>query len=237
MERTLGILEIPNRTENWETAQSFAPFFQDNELLSKLVKRLNPCDTSEKEDLKIELFWKGVRDRRFELGKGNKKHASCKKNAFEKELVELYERVFGDLKRKIKSSCYDLRLPKDWNYDIDTENSDQKTKLINNLLNTEIDIVIQSSNSLYLGEAKAECGFSSNGGNVLVHQLIRQHVVGRLILKHSNSKLKLKQFVVLNERADYDALPEQLKFVICQGWMKDSNRLTWKCIESIANGS
>ena len=224
----MGILDIPNRTENWETAKAFVPFFQDNELLSNLVKRLNPCDTSEKEDLKIELFWKGFRDYRHEYEKNHDK------KAFGKRLAEQYERNFECLRNKIV--CFgEFQELEDENYAI--KKDEYNKTFVNNILNTEIDIVIQSKCCLYLGEAKKECAFSADSRNVLVHQLVRQRVLGTLLLNTLNSNLKLKQFVVMNNEPKEGRRPKQLQFAINQKWIKKTNILTWDGLASIANGS
>ena len=58
----MGILGITNRTEDWKTARSFAPFFTDDcrshptcqSAYSNRLERL----TRFKGHCKIELFWK-----------------------------------------------------------------------------------------------------------------------------------------------------------------------------------
>ena len=58
----MGILGIKNRTENWKTAQTFAPFFSDENLRLGLVRKLGEPLETEPDDVQLELFWKGIRD-------------------------------------------------------------------------------------------------------------------------------------------------------------------------------
>ena len=55
----MGILEIKNRTENWKTARTFAPFFADENLRLKLAHKLGEPEGTNPQDVKLELFWKG----------------------------------------------------------------------------------------------------------------------------------------------------------------------------------
>lgn len=225
----MGILGISNRTENWKTATAFAPFFNDKVLLRKLVfDHLNPCDDSSKDHLEIELFWEGLRDLRFKY-KNTEKEIN-----FEERLIRYYRDEFRDLRTKLKA-YKGLRISNKWNYDVSKEN--HRKKFLSNVLSTEIDIVIQSKNYLYLGEAKSESKFGSDGRDVLVHQLIRQYVVGTLLLKERYPGMKITQFAVVNKETLERRRQKQANFVISQGWMKDSNILTWDQVASIATGS
>ena len=71
------------------------------------------------------------------------------------------------------------------NYDVSTK--DRMANLGNNLVNTEIDIVLQSPNHLFIGEAKHEMTFGANGRLVLVHQLIRQYVMAKILMDRLES--------------------------------------------------
>ena len=68
-----------------------------------------------------------------------------------------------------------------FNYDPSPEGA--KKKLFDNILNTEIDIVLETPTHLFIGEAKHEMGFGADANLVLVHQLIRQYVVATILLK------------------------------------------------------
>ena len=221
----MGILGIHNRTENWKTARKFAPFFNKNNktALANLVKHLNPGDKSNPEDLKIELFWKGIRDLRH--GKSDEL-----KKEIEDRLVNQYKERFKSLRTDV-ANFDELKLPEEWNYD--ATKAGARSKLINNLRNSEIDIVIESRSHLYIGEAKDEAGFGADGQLVLVHQLIRQHVVATLFLDAKNEKRKIEQFVVLRKLPNANRLPRQIEFAIDQCWLKKDNILTWDRLSEI----
>ena len=63
----MGILGIDNRTENWKTAHTFAPFFEDANLRLKLVpgetcqSLSRNAPTFHRATSSMELFWKGMR--------------------------------------------------------------------------------------------------------------------------------------------------------------------------------
>ena len=69
---------------------------------------------------------------------------------------------------------------KDDNYALPTPESNRK--LLNNLSDTEIDIVIETPRSLFIGEAKHEESFEAGSGHLRVHQLIRQYVMAKALL-------------------------------------------------------
>ena len=75
---------IDNRTENWKTARSLAMFFGDR--AARLAGRLGEPQTTPVADVKLELYWKGVRDW---LSGGNKDEAEDPTMA---ELAERYQR-------------------------------------------------------------------------------------------------------------------------------------------------
>ena len=72
----MGILGIENRTENWKTARHFAPFFKSASARAALANRLlRPYEESESDAVKavkMELYWKGMRDYIHELDKNKK---------------------------------------------------------------------------------------------------------------------------------------------------------------------
>ena len=61
------------------------------------------------------------------------------------------------------------------------------TKLYNNLRETEIDVVLETPKYLFIGEAKGETDLRGNGYRVLVHQLIRQYVMARILVDRLES--------------------------------------------------
>ena len=57
----MGILGIPNRTENWKTADSFVPLSAEARV--RLVDRLLDTPTElQPGTVRMELFWRGLRD-------------------------------------------------------------------------------------------------------------------------------------------------------------------------------
>ena len=55
------VLEIENRTENWKTARCLSSFFVGDRAVLLAHRLGEPCATPPA-DVKIELFWKGIRD-------------------------------------------------------------------------------------------------------------------------------------------------------------------------------
>ena len=53
----MGILGIENRTENWKSAQLLRARSE-----AGLARRLGEPDVTPADDIRIELFWYGVRD-------------------------------------------------------------------------------------------------------------------------------------------------------------------------------
>lgn len=94
----MGILEIENRTENWKTARSFAPFLKDNDLRVNLAKRLLPNPKTPFEKVHIELFWKGVRDWLHLKGKDEADYAS--------DFADCYNSLFPDCPEKLETSVF-----------------------------------------------------------------------------------------------------------------------------------
>ena len=217
----MGILGIRNRTENWKTARTFAPFFDDAELRLALVKRLGAPSDTRPENVQLELFWKGMRD--YIHGAGGKRPT-------EEELAKLYEELFPGLQSKIRDFRSDDGLTfeplKPQNYQVS-----RPAGLRDNLKNTEIDIVLQTKERLYIGEAKDESGFHAGGSLILVHQLIRQYVVARILVNLTGDGKEVAPFIVRNEPKGRE--PAQVQFMVVQGWLKRENILTWSDIEKL----
>ena len=226
----MGVLGIRNRTENWKTAQCFLPLRGKRSV--SLAKRLGEHQSTQPSDLRLELFWKGIRDYLH--------HNGGKQSDTEQKFVDLYLCLFGDLRSRIET--YGKFQPlKDLNYDVSTHTpilptGTRATKLSNNLINTELDIVLETPNQLYIGEAKDESGFHADGKLVLVHQLIRQYVVANILLKFVGCKKKVVPFVVGN---DPEALKKrrQVDFMIQQDWMTEGNVLSWAEVEKLSGAS
>ena len=213
---TLGIV---NRTENWKTAQSLSPLFGDRAVF--LAHKLGEAQTTPAPDVTLELFWTGARDYCF--GKDKRECAE--------QLVSSCRRLFPKLRDKIKTfdGFNDLQ---PHNYNISSE--DQRQQLLNNLLNTEIDIIIKSPERLYIGEAKYASGFHADGKLVLVHQLVRQYVMANVLVDVTGSKLKVVPFVITEER-EKRREPDQIRFMMHREWMEPDHRLTWDQIDALAS--
>ena len=230
----MGILDITNRTENWKTASSFAPFFENpvacQDLARKLLEPLGePLGNGE---VQLELFWRGVRDqmdkeRWTKMGKGEQAEVMA-------GFAYLYNRRFSELRQSVEAFP-DLSLPQEYNYrpaDADRE------KLFNTLWHTEIDIVLETPQHLFIGEAKHESSFGNAGKLVLVHQLIRQYVTAKLLVEHLGQAKQVIPFIV----ADRGKLASvnntaQVKFMLEQGWLKEANILSWDDIAALKGRS
>ena len=219
----MAILGIENRTENWKTAQVFAPFFENAEeqprqcdgedarkrlaakLLGKPVKR----------DVSLELFWYGIRDYGDRCG--------WKKKNYIKPCAEAYKRLFPELR-----GCVEKQFT---NLDAIHYSVSDKVKLANNLRNTEIDIVLESQHHLFIGEAKREAKFGDRA-SVLKHQLVRQYVTTRILLDLVGKKKKIVPFVVGEDKKRLHR-KKQVQFMIqCLG-MRHDNVLGWDDIRQL----
>ena len=111
-------------------------------------------------------------------------------------------------------------------------------RFADNLINTEIDIVIQTPSRLFIGEAKHEMSFGANADLVLAHQLIRQYVMAKLLLDRLESDKEVIPFVVGDSKKRLMDV-EQVKFMIEQGkanrepGLKEENILCWDDIEKL----
>ncbi len=241
----MGILGIENRTENWKTAESFAPFFECDSARTRLAKRLlEPLGTaSEVQDdfVKIELYWKGMRDHIQVLDENHKlnKHDLSMRR---KGLAERYTSLFPDLRRDIKKYIERSGSP----MSLQTHNynpMEDDEEFYNNLRNTEIDIVLATPKYLFVGEAKLESSFDVKYKYVLMHQLIRQYVLARILVNCREPEVEVVPFVVGDEP---DKIKEphpnfkhfhQISFLRDVGWLKEENVLSWDCIDEIAKST
>ena len=218
------ILGIKNRTENWKTARTLAPLLGDgsvrlaNRLLEPLTDRvdLQTCD------VRIELFWKGMRDFLHQ--------SKLKKDECLQDFVERYKRLFPTLHNRIKGFGQFQEL-NCWNYDVSTNK--RKTNLVNNLVNTEIDIVLESPSHLFIGEAKHEMSFHASGKLVLVHQLVRQYVTARIIADMCEPKKKVVPFVV-GDNIEKLKKKTQVQFMMQNYSLKEKNILSWEDLGNLA---
>lgn len=187
----------------------------------------------------MELFWKGVRDWLNCQPKAKRKGACG-------QLWDRYMANFHWLREQIceVGSCMKtprIRKLKLHNYATDGEGT--KERVVENLRNTEFDIVLETDDSLFIGEAKHECSFSASSSLVLVHQLVRQYVTAKVLLDVTCSKKALVPFVV-GDRRDHLFRTSQVRLMTHLRWpnsdvtlLDEGNVLSWKCVRSIVNGS
>ena len=222
----MAILGITNRTENWKTARYFAPLFGHGSV--RVARRLLGDEEERAKlqpgDVRLELFWYGVRDDLYQ---------SDNKVDTEREAFTTYSRLFGDLANSVKGFRADgkpFRAP-EGSYSVSAKGA--MSKLASNLRNTEIDIVLESPSHLFIGEAKHESGLGADGKDFLTHQLIRQYVLAKILLKLPGHKEKeVVPFVVGDSKA-YLAKTLQVQFMIAQKWMPKENILDWSDIEAL----
>ena len=217
----MTILGIINRTENWKTARHFSPLFGKDASIH-LARQLGEPRETEPSDVHLELYWKGLRDYLHK--------EKIKKESEDKELADRYSRLFPDLRDRIEG-FYGFRDLKDHNYSSGTKG--WEAKLRDNLVNTEIDIVLQTPTRLFIGEAKHEMGFGANGDLFLVHQLIRQFVMAKVLLDILGCTRKVIPFVV-GDNAERLKKSHQVGFMVGQGWLQEENILEWRKIDQLS---
>ena len=215
----MGILKIENRTENWKTAYVFAPLFRDADGRNRLAERL--LGKPVKSEVSLELFWFGARD--YVHAQGGK--TPIIEADFAKKYGSLFKKLHECVKEFSSADSWHLR---DHNY-----TSQDEVKLTNNLVRTEIDIVLQSQRHLFIGEAKRGEKFGADKDLVLVHQLVRQYVMAAILLDLKGSKKQIVPFVVGNDREKL-ANDAQVEFMIAQDWMRRDNVLCWGAVRGIA---
>ena len=220
----MAILGITNRAENWKTATYFAPLF--GHASARVARRLLP-DAQEQaalqpSDVRLELFWRGIRDYISQRGGSSPDDAV--------DFAERYERLFPTLHREV-TDFNAFRPLKAWNYKADT--AEKRSRLESNLRNTEFDIVVESPTHLFIGEAKHEMSFGTSSRNVLPHQLIRQYVTAHVLLDLlGDQKKEVVPFVVADDIKEIHK-KKQVRFMLDQQWMRRENVLEWGEIEAL----
>ncbi len=219
----MGILGIENRTENWKTATYLVPLKMKNNG-STLADRLTRNLSHRSVEPELELFWRGMRD-------------FLSKNVLDPAIVRervarIYKSHFDGLREDI-IRFGGFRALQPQNYD--ASSPERQLKLFKNVYNTEVDIVLEDSDCLFIGEAKHEMGFGANGTLILVHQLVRQYVMARILVELSVGALnkKVVPFVV-GDNVGKLRKTNQVKFMISQGWLQEGNVLSWQEIKEIA---
>ncbi len=227
----MSILGIENRTENWKTVEHFHGLSYDAKVC--LVKRLLGREEVELDDIEIELFWYGMRDWVYEQHRGISVLT-------DKWLEECYNEQFSSLRGELEAyieragQSQTFNRLKDQNY---IASKDTVKSLRNNLINTEVDIVVSTQNYLFIGEAKLESTFGADSRFILVHQLIRQYVMASMLLDKLNltENKRVIPFIV-GRNAERIREHHQVKFMLDRHWLRKENVLSWKDIGKIARG-
>ncbi len=110
-------------------------------------------------------------------------------------------------------------------------------ELFRNVRNTQIDVVLETERYLFIGEAKHLMPLEANGSLVLVHQLIRQYVMVKILLKliklrdrlDNSPEKKIVPFLVCDDVDDL-APTAQVRFMIHEGWLRDGLVMNWGAI-------
>ncbi|MCY3986179.1 MAG: hypothetical protein OXF23_03945 [Candidatus Dadabacteria bacterium] len=237
-----GILNIENRTENWMTSLFFCRLSEEK--LQDFVDSLKTKESRSKANsVHMELFWRGVRDYRHSLieykvnkegakGKRKREIATEVDDCLESRFWEQYKCCFGCLRHQV-CKHNERPLPHCQNYGICEDFRDEKGRglqklLYNNLRNTEMDIVFETDGHLFIGEAKYESDFGTDGKLVLVHQLIRQFVTASLLVKVQGKQKKVVPFLIVDDDKKSPKNNGQVDFMLCRKWLFQENIRTWK---------
>ena len=241
----MGILGIPNRTENWKTVQHFYGLGDDAKvrLVRRLLKQLEEPHF-EPDYVKIELFWKGMRDYVDQQKRNNRiitdNELASHYNDNNSEFLTLHSDI-KEYNNRHDKRTEKFNNPKKHNYVVSDQVSVERTNkptistlqgLSNNLKSTEIDIVLETSSHLFIGEAKDVSSFDANSEYVLVHQLIREYVMASILVRLKNEARTVIPFIVGNSPREL-MKKNQVKFMQDQGWLKDGNVLSWDEIKKL----
>ena len=228
------ILRIKNRTENWKTAYEFAPFFRDADARLRLVQHLAKSDVADSCEITLELYWKGMRDY---LHSVKPQRGRALNDEIIRDLAVKYQRIFPYLRDKVEKyrtenegKKENFKALNDKNYRV--ECGESECVLGRNLYHTEIDIVLETPDRLYIGEAKFKSDFGSDSEHVLTHQLIRQYVMARILLSCLGEEKEVVPFVVGEEKSKMKNRA-QVDFMVQQGWLCSCNVLEWSDIRGI----
>lgn len=238
----MGILGITNRSENWKTAQCFAPFFKNKLARTALVEQLiYPEDVTDGE-IQIELYWYGMRDYISQLDKMDQ--------PTREDLIDRYRHLFPKLREQIEEFGHETRgcsKLKSGHYNVLLEGRGKD--LYSNLIHTEIDVVLQTPKYLFIGEAKHETTAFDQKGSFLMHQLAREYVMATTLIGYREPRKIVVPFVVGDYREKLrKSYPQQqhinqVEFMIQQhncnrspgDWLREGNVLSWECIRQITN--
>ena len=126
-----GILGIENRTENWKTTVYCSPMFGWES--HRLAAMLGATPELLPGEVRLELFGKGVRDYRYQKG--------LSRRELEVRVVKSFNQSFHNLRRDVLASQEFQELQDD-HYVLSGDSA--AGRLTNNLLGTEIDVVLET---------------------------------------------------------------------------------------------
>lgn len=228
----MSILGIDNRTENWKTAAAFAPCIGESgrearRRVAKFLAKNHGMEVGPDEEVKLELFWFGMRDFLKQAGEPGRNQAA--------DLADRYNRMFNELRQDIDGFAGGGGRLRDLNDNAyRAETGQQRDRLYDNLQHTEIDVVLESDGCLFIGEAKDESPFDAESTHALVHQLIREYVMASILVDRLSKKKHIIPFVVWS-RGQQERKQLQVQFMIEQGWLQEDNLLTWQQVAGLIN--
>ncbi len=215
------ILEIKNRTENWTTVRKlFSPKIEGP--AKRLVDELLKADESEGNQsgsqIHMELFWRGYRDycasRRI-----------TRKTCNFDGMATRYEKLFPDLHQRVTRFAQEnpgqLRVT-ETNYCVNQSN---RLNFFDNIRNTEIDIVIATANTLFIGEVKDTQTFGAKGSLVLAHQLLRQYITARMLVDEMEKEMRVIPFILSDSKRTLKN--GQVRLMLALGYLDESRIFTW----------
>ena len=106
-----------------------------------------------------------------------------------------------------------------------------------------MDVVLETRERIFIGEAKFESGFQPKSSHVLVHQLIRQYVTASILVHLAGrSGKRVVSFVVTGE-GNVESIKNtaQVRFMNAQPspadwdavWLPEDNVLSWGQVNDI----
>ncbi|WP_413701091.1 hypothetical protein ACLKMH_04955 [Psychromonas sp. KJ10-10] len=222
------MLGIKNRSESWRMSKLFIDnggIKLANKLANRILGNAGYCSDSL---IEYELFWTGFRDFCNEA-----KHKRTDK-AFIDEVVSIYNENFEKLDEEIekynKSGKTKLRINEGKykeNYQI---NETSKGVFINNLFSTEIDLVIKAGKYILIGEFKDTQSFNAKSDYVLVHQLVRQYVMSRVLMDLiGKNDYIIIPFVVTERNVNNNS---QIQLMQDLKWLIPENILSWSDVKN-----
>ena len=189
------------------------------------ARRLGEPITTDKTQVKLELFWNGIRDH-LEQVKKRSREAILKENVA--KLVGCYEGTpcLSDLSKRIEEYCKSQGVEvSPWHYQNYRVSGRGPNELASNIFHTEIDIVLETPERIYIGEAKYEEDLGENPKWALAHQLVREYVAARVLVSLTECKREVVPFTVWRHPRAHGR--RQTAFMIWRGWMSQNNVLTW----------